>query len=112
MHDGLGVLRGTIERFKDAPRIPHMGWNDLEIVRAHPFVDGVKGGDYAYFLHSYRAAVGEDTVVGVHPRRAVRGDRGARQRRRDAVPPREERAHRRALLDNFVRMMQSTPASA
>ncbi len=112
VHDGLGVLRGTIERFKDAPRIPHMGWNDLEIVRAHPFVDGVKGGDYAYFLHSYRAAVGEDTVAA-----CTHGERFAAIVARGNVvatqfhPEKSQRTGAR-LLDNFVRMMQSTPASA
>ena len=32
-----------------------MGWNQLEIVGDHPFVRGVRDGDYVYFLHSYHA---------------------------------------------------------
>jgi glutamine amidotransferase len=53
-HRGFGFLPGRISRFADAPRVPHMGWNELKIVRDHPFLDGVHDGDYAYFLHSYR----------------------------------------------------------
>ena len=53
---GLGVLPGEVRRFTAAPRVPHMGWNDLLIERTHPFVDGVATGAWAYFLHSYRVA--------------------------------------------------------
>lgn len=60
---GLGVLKGTVARFQDAERIPHMGWNTLEPVRAHPFVDGIDAGAFAYFLHSYRAPVGDVTAM-------------------------------------------------
>ena len=61
--DGLGILPGPVERFKDAPRIPHMGWNRLETTSDHPFVAGLADGEYAYFMHSYRAAVGPATAA-------------------------------------------------
>jgi glutamine amidotransferase len=34
-------------------KIPHMGWNQLDLVRDHPLVRGVASGAYAYFVHSY-----------------------------------------------------------
>ena len=38
-------------------RIPHMGWNELELKQAsHPVLDGIKSGWHAYFVHSYRFA--------------------------------------------------------
>ncbi len=61
--DGLGILPGSIERFKNAPRIPHMGWNRLETASDHPFVAGLADGEYAYFMHSYRAEVGAATAA-------------------------------------------------
>lgn len=61
--EGFGILRGHVRRFVGAPRVPHMGWNDLTIERQHPFVHGLSGGEYAYFLHSYRVADGEATVA-------------------------------------------------
>jgi glutamine amidotransferase len=60
---GLRVLDGIVSRFERAERVPHMGWNTLEPVRVHPFVEGIDEGDYAYFLHSYRAPVGESTAM-------------------------------------------------
>lgn len=55
VYEGLGLLPGAIVRFRNAPRVPHMGWNQLEIVGDHPFVRGIRNGDYVYFLHSYHA---------------------------------------------------------
>lgn len=60
---GLSVFRGHVRRFEDAPRVPHMGWNDLTIEREHPFVAGLRGGEFAYFLHSYRVADSDATVA-------------------------------------------------
>jgi len=61
--DGLAILPGHVRRFSRAPRIPHMGWNELVIERTHPFVDGVSDGAWAYFLHSYRVDAGADAAI-------------------------------------------------
>jgi imidazole glycerol-phosphate synthase subunit HisH len=63
--EGLGVFSGHVRRFTTAPRVPHMGWNDLRIDAAHPFVAGLNGGEYAYFLHSYRVEQSDATVASV-----------------------------------------------
>ena len=48
--DGLGIFKGRIEKFKDVPRIPHMGWNDLQ------FTTGSNQEKrYVYFVHSFYA---------------------------------------------------------
>jgi glutamine amidotransferase len=60
---GLGILPGEVRRLSRAPRVPHMGWNDLVIERTHPFVDGVSTGAWAYFLHSYRVADSDATLA-------------------------------------------------
>jgi glutamine amidotransferase len=52
--EGLGLIPGRNVRFRDAPKVPHMGWNDLQVERDHPLVAGVDG-EYAYFVHSYYA---------------------------------------------------------
>src|SRR5579872_3693314 len=40
-HAGLGVFPGTIARLEGAPRVPHMGWDELDILApTHPIVDG------------------------------------------------------------------------
>lgn len=54
-HVGLGFLPGRIVRFTGTMKIPHMGWNDLLHVAAHPLLEGVRRGDFVYFVHSYYA---------------------------------------------------------
>ena len=51
---GLGLLPGKVVRFRSkTAKVPHMGWNDLQIEKKHPLLQGVKTGDYFYFVHSY-----------------------------------------------------------
>ncbi|ELZ51293.1 imidazole glycerol phosphate synthase subunit HisH [Halorubrum coriense DSM 10284] len=60
---GLDLVPGTNVRFEVDQKVPHMGWNDLDVAREHPIVDGVDGG-YAYFVHSYYAEPDDlDAVV-------------------------------------------------
>jgi glutamine amidotransferase len=49
----LGLLPGRVERIPDPPRLPHIGWNRLEVRRAHPVLAGIPDGTPAYFVHSY-----------------------------------------------------------
>ncbi|MBE9636586.1 imidazole glycerol phosphate synthase subunit HisH [Salipiger mangrovisoli] len=54
---GLGWVDGEVEKIlpeDTALKVPHMGWNELVIDRAHPVLDGVSSGDHAYFVHSYQ----------------------------------------------------------
>jgi len=52
--EGLDLIPGTNVRFPDDVKVPQMGWNELNVVRDHPLVEGVDG-EYAYFVHSYYA---------------------------------------------------------
>jgi len=35
-------------------KVPHMGWNDLVLDNPHPVLEGIRNGDHAYFVHSYK----------------------------------------------------------
>ena len=63
---GLGVLPGRVVRFPADPaglrKVPHMGWNALEIKRRAPHLDGLDDGTRVYFVHSYYC-VPEDARV-------------------------------------------------
>ncbi|HTY91302.1 MAG TPA: imidazole glycerol phosphate synthase subunit HisH [Methanocella sp.] len=63
LHRGLGLVRGRITRFSNGLKVPHMGWNSLEITKRHPMLDGIKNGSFVYFVHSYKAPVSDDTVA-------------------------------------------------
>ena len=52
---GLGLLPGRVARFPESPRlkVPHTGWNQLEVRNDAPLFAGVPSGAYVYFNHSY-----------------------------------------------------------
>lgn len=51
--EGLGILPGTVRRFAVGDlKVPHMGWNGLEVAREHPLLEGLDGEAF-YFVHSY-----------------------------------------------------------
>ena len=60
--EGLNFIPGTNVRFDVDKKVPHMGWNELDIQREHPLVEGIDG-QYAYFVHSYYAAPDDDNAV-------------------------------------------------
>lgn len=60
---GLGVIDGEIIILPDSMKVPHMGWNDLEIRRPSILLEGVKDRSWVYFVHSYRAKPGDDGVI-------------------------------------------------
>ena len=49
----LGLLEGDVKMIQDAPSLPHIGWNTLEVTREHPVLEGLADGTSAYFVHSY-----------------------------------------------------------
>ena len=94
---GFGWIGGEVVRIAPADpqlKVPHMGWNELQLDRPHPLLDGIESGDHAYFVHSYHfrvadpaellahvdyggpitAIVGRDTIVGTqfHPEKSQR----------------------------------------
>jgi len=52
---GLGLVRGEVVRCPAGLKVPHMGWNSIEIRRMHPIVQDICSGSYMYFAHSYYA---------------------------------------------------------
>jgi imidazole glycerol-phosphate synthase subunit HisH len=62
--DGLGLLPGRVTRMAgDSLKIPHMGWNQLDVVRDHALVRGLVSGSYAYFVHSYAIYPEDQSIV-------------------------------------------------
>ncbi len=88
---GLGIVKGHVRRLS-APKVPHMGWNTLDVSSGARMLSAVEPGDMAYFVHSYYvdpddavvaatttyeetfcSAVEQDNVVGVqfHPEKSA-----------------------------------------
>jgi len=54
-HRGLGFIKGRVRRFRNDTylKIPHIGWNSVKIRKTSPIFNGIKDGEYFYFVHSY-----------------------------------------------------------
>jgi len=61
----LGIVPGRVARIPASPGqpVPHMGWNQLELLAEDPLFDGIKDGDYVYFVHSFAVPVGPYTLA-------------------------------------------------
>ncbi|MGH6829428.1 MAG: imidazole glycerol phosphate synthase subunit HisH [Rhizomicrobium sp.] len=94
-HKGLGWIAGEVLPLAPVDpslKIPHMGWNEIVAVKAHPLFEGLPSSAHAYFVHSFElkpdrdddllatadyggpvvAAVGRDNLVGTqfHPEKS------------------------------------------
>jgi glutamine amidotransferase len=66
-HKGLGVLRGSCVRFdvdeKLGLKVPHMGWNQLNVRKPSPLLRDIAPGSGVYFVHGYHVVPGDDDIV-------------------------------------------------
>jgi imidazole glycerol phosphate synthase glutamine amidotransferase subunit len=54
---GLAIFPGTVKRFDNSARVPHMGWNQLDKVKPSKLLKGLPEHPYVYFAHSYYVPV-------------------------------------------------------
>lgn len=52
-HKGLGIFPGEVRQLPPGVKVPHMGWNQIEIRNRSPLLRGVEEGTFFYFVHSY-----------------------------------------------------------
>jgi glutamine amidotransferase len=60
---GLGIFPGSVRRFQGSMRIPHMGWNQVERLRASRLLEGTGDKPFLYFAHSFYAPVVPGTAA-------------------------------------------------
>ena len=69
---GLDILKGKVVGFKDRQpksdagnplKIPHMGWNNVEVKPSYPLFDSIPNGSYFYFVHSYYVVPEDEATV-------------------------------------------------
>ena len=60
---GLNVIDGEVIVLPPSMKVPHMGWNDLEIKKPGKILDGVDDGSWVYFVHSYRVKPQSNDVI-------------------------------------------------
>jgi glutamine amidotransferase len=105
---GLGIVPGKVVRFDSQPglKIPHMGWNTLEIATPNPLLSGIPGGSHVYFVHSYFVVPTDDSVIAT---RTFHGQPFVSMIARDSLyatqfhPEKSQRIGLK-LLENFARL--------
>ena len=60
---GLGIYQGTVKRFPLDARVPHMGWNELELQGDSRLLKSIGPHPYVYFAHSYYVPETAQTVA-------------------------------------------------
>ena len=61
--NGLDILNGEVVLLPKDMKIPHMGWNSLQIKKESKILNGVDDGSWVYFVHSYRAKPLDEQIV-------------------------------------------------
>ena len=59
----LNVVSGRVVRLPEGLKVPHMGWNRVDIAQRHPALPQAISGQYFYFVHSYYADPAESSIV-------------------------------------------------
>ena len=60
---GLNVMNGEVVLLPNEMKIPHMGWNSLEITKESKILEGVDNDAWVYFVHSYRAKPDNNDII-------------------------------------------------
>ena len=64
---GLGHFAESCTRFAESTeKVPHVGWNSLEVRKGSRLLAGVDPGEYVYFTHSFKGPVTSDTAAITH----------------------------------------------
>lgn len=62
--EGLGLIKGSVEIFPDnSVRVPHVGWNGINLINNHPILEDVKLTADFYFVHSYQFQVANENNI-------------------------------------------------
>ena len=60
---GLGVIDGEVIVLPNSMKVPHMGWNSLDIHKDSKLLTDIDNGSWVYFVHSFRAKPDSDDVI-------------------------------------------------
>ncbi len=107
--DGLGLMSGKVVKFRPTEKhlkVPHIGWNAVEMSGNDPLLAGIPSGSYFYFIHSYYVMPTDDSIVALT---AEYGQRFAAAVRKDNLfacqfHPEKSQAVGLKLLANFVEL--------
>ncbi|MFL8709990.1 imidazole glycerol phosphate synthase subunit HisH [Clostridioides sp. GD02377] len=62
-YEGLGLIKGSIDKLDISLKVPHMGWNNLKFNKEDDILKYIKEDDYVYFVHSYYANSSNEELI-------------------------------------------------
>lgn len=63
VYAGLGVFKGKVTRLPETVKVPHMGWNEVQVVKKDQFTVALPPKDYYYFVHSYKVEPEDKAII-------------------------------------------------
>jgi len=62
-YKGLDIIKGKVRKFRTDLKVPHMGWNNVKLLRRPPVFEGIKDESFFYFVHSFYVDPEDPDVV-------------------------------------------------
>ena len=110
---GLGILAGEVVRFPSQPglKIPHMGWNTLNVLSPNPLFEGAPAHPSVYFVHSYFVKPRDPEVIATTTGHGVEFTSMVARRNLFATQFHPEKSQQQGLnlLKNFATLPVATP---
>ena len=60
---GLDVFRGKVVRFQEVLKVPHMGWNTVNIIKRPPILSDIEDNAFFYFVHSFYVVPEDKEII-------------------------------------------------
>ncbi len=102
---GLGVLKGAVRRLPTGVKLPHMQWNQLEVVRPTPMLEGLDRA-WMYFVHSYAPSDETHRVAVCYYPTAITAAVAQDNLWATQFHPEKSGPHGQLLLQNFVQSLR------
>lgn len=107
-HKGLGILPGEIKLIPESPglKVPHMGWNKLQLKKDCSLFNGISKESYVYFVHSYYLDAGDKQIVTATSKYGVEIDAAVNKENVFATQFHPEKSSKTGLkmLENFAKV--------
>jgi len=105
---GLGLIEGEVVKINANVKVPHIGWNTIEIKKENPLVEGIPNNSFMYFAHTYISNSKEKGVILAETEYGTRFPSIIAKKNIFAMQFRPEKSMKNGLkiLENFVRLVK------
>ncbi len=109
-HEGLGLIKGRVERFDETKfseplKVPHMGWNRV-FTKKHPLFEGLDENHYLYFVHTFHVHCDDAEDIIGETDYGYKFTSAVSHNNIMGIQPHPEKSHENGLkiLENFINL--------